>query len=639
MAWNDELVAGTPAYEVAASTSNRIRVLAGPGTGKSFAMNRRVARLLEVEKVAPAKVLAVTFTRVAADDLHRDLAKLGVVGLHGRTVHSLAMSILMRNHVLSALGRHPRALSKFELTPLMYDLGSQHGTIHARRKLMSAYGAAWARLQADDPGFTRTAEEQRFQDDLISWLRFHRAMLLEEIIPHLYKFLKSNPSADELREFSHVLVDEYQDLNRAEQDTLYLLGEASSLCVIGDDDQSIYSFKHAHPQGIREWSTSHSGVDFGIDDCRRCPTTVVRMANALIAKNPGRVPARAMQEIEENGPGEVVVRQYRTVESEAAAVAEKIERVVSSGVSPGEIMVLAQREGLARTLFDAIQTRNVPVKSYYAESALDTVEAQERYSLLKLLVNKQDRVALRWLLGRGHAKWHAEQYGRIMAYASGTGEAPREILERLAGGGLAIPRTTQIVRKFEMIATELAALSATTDLTLFLDRWLPSSAETKLLAEAVAEHKEECSTPEELYEALQESMDRPEVPPSVNEVRIMSLHKSKGLSAPFVFIAGCVEGLLPSSPSKEASDAEKAATLEEDRRLFYVGITRVKARPEEGRQGYLALSYSQTMESASTHVQRISPARRFRGIAYLQASQFLADMAPHVPSAQFNRPL
>src|SRR5665213_1353098 len=124
MAWNDDLPVGTAAHGIAASIHNRIRVLAGPGTGKSFAMKRRVARILEVEQIDPARVLAVTFTRVAAEDLHRELVSLGVNGadrLNGKTLHSLAMSILMRNHVLLALGRFPRPLNKFELEPLLAD--------------------------------------------------------------------------------------------------------------------------------------------------------------------------------------------------------------------------------------------------------------------------------------------------------------------------------------------------------------------------------------------------------------------------------------------------------------------------------------------------------------------------------------
>src|SRR5438309_431086 len=144
MAWNDNLEIGTPAYEIAASVHDRIRVLAGPGAGKSFAMKRRVARILEIDHIDPTRVLAVTFTRVAAEDLHRELISLGVPGagnLNGKTLHSLAISILTRAHVLTALGRIPRLLNKFEMEPLLADLDDVHGNKRTRRSLMSAYGA------------------------------------------------------------------------------------------------------------------------------------------------------------------------------------------------------------------------------------------------------------------------------------------------------------------------------------------------------------------------------------------------------------------------------------------------------------------------------------------------------------------
>src|SRR5262245_24462941 len=191
MPWNDNLQPGSPAHAIAASVHSRIRVLAGPGAGKSFAMKRRVARILDIENVEPKRVLAVTFTRVAAEDLHRELVSLGVEGadsLNGRTLHSLAMAILMRRHVLAALGRIPRPLNEFELEPLLADLSNVHGTKHERRRLMRAYGAAWARLQTQQPGFARTPQEQAFVDDLVEWLVLHEAMLIDEIIPHLYQY-------------------------------------------------------------------------------------------------------------------------------------------------------------------------------------------------------------------------------------------------------------------------------------------------------------------------------------------------------------------------------------------------------------------------------------------------------------------
>src|SRR5262249_32195998 len=124
MPWSDDLPTGTPVHSIAASVNPRIRVVAGPGTGKTFAMKRRVARLLE-DGVGPIAILPVTFTRVAAEDLHRELVGMGVPGcdaLNGVTLHSLALRLLLRNHVLVATGRTARPLNEYEVDPLIADL-------------------------------------------------------------------------------------------------------------------------------------------------------------------------------------------------------------------------------------------------------------------------------------------------------------------------------------------------------------------------------------------------------------------------------------------------------------------------------------------------------------------------------------
>ena len=251
-------------------------------------MKRRIARLLE-HRVEPSSILPVTFTRVAATDLHRELVGIGVPGcdeLRAFTLLSLALKILMRNSVLKAIGRVPRTLNEFELEPFVSDLARDHGGKTKTRELIGAYEAAWARLQHEDPGYAPTAEDQSFAQDLVSWMVFHEAMLIGEVVPFLHGYLISNPAATERTEFTHILVDEYQDLNRAEQELITLLSDTADVCIVGDDDQSIYSFKHAHPEGIRDWLTVNAGAeDLGLDDCRRCPTLVVNMANNLISWN------------------------------------------------------------------------------------------------------------------------------------------------------------------------------------------------------------------------------------------------------------------------------------------------------------------------------------------------------------------
>jgi len=179
MAWNDDLSPELPAYRIATDELPRIRVLAGPGTGKSFAMNRRVARLLE-DGVQPERLLAVTFTRMAAEDLVREIRRLNLPGsedVQAGTLHALCFRILGKAHVIEVTGRHPRALAKYEQKPLVHDLKALGlGGVKKIHQEIRAYEAAWARLQHEAPS-QPDEEEITFENALTRWLRFHRAML------------------------------------------------------------------------------------------------------------------------------------------------------------------------------------------------------------------------------------------------------------------------------------------------------------------------------------------------------------------------------------------------------------------------------------------------------------------------------
>jgi superfamily I DNA/RNA helicase len=212
--WDDQLNPLTPAYAIATDDSPRIRVLAGPGTGKSFSMRRRVARLIE-NGADPSRILAITFTRIAAEDIRRELNGLDVAGaelIDARTLHSLAMRTLQRQHVIDALGRNTRPLGNFELEPLLSDISAEYGDKRRRGKLLKAYEAAFARDQDENPLDAADAIDRAFRHDLVSWLRFHKCMLLGELIPFFYQYLRQNPASPEFDNYDHILVDEFQDL-------------------------------------------------------------------------------------------------------------------------------------------------------------------------------------------------------------------------------------------------------------------------------------------------------------------------------------------------------------------------------------------------------------------------------------------
>ena len=637
MAWDTALDKSSVAYGIAAAPESRVRVIAGPGTGKSFAMKRRVAKLLE-SGIAPKEVLAVTFTRVAAEDLHRELQKLGTPGceeLAGQTLHSLAMRILSRKHVLEAVGRVPRPLNKFEVRAVICDLAAANGGKNKVKKMIGGYTAAWAQSQGDEPGFAKTGAEKTFQTDLLDWLDFHEGMLIGELIPYLVRYLKDNPAAAEHKEFKHLLVDEFQDLNKAEQTAIAYLGAAADVCIVGDDDQSIYSFKNAHPEGIREWRDLHPGcADLEMSDCHRCPTTVVEMANALIAVNKNRTP-RELNALAGKGPGEVEIVQVPYLHSEAEWIKNKIEGLLGAGVHPSEIIILVQRAVAGKPILQALRVAEIPAKSYYEESQLDSENAQIRFALFKLFLDNEDRVALRYVLGSDMKDFRCNSYARVRKHCENTGDSPWLAMTKLAEGAINIGHTKPLVAQFKLVVDALAELEAVKDdVAAFIDKLLPDAdAELSELRALALVQMEGAETPADLLEGMMLEITQPDIPPTVEEVRLMSLHKSKGLSSPYVFVAGCVEGILPPAPEPDWSKDERDAALEEARRLFYVGITRVKADPDNGRPGSLFISYPQQMTIKSAYGANIAFKTQQGAMANLLPSRFLSELGPKAPKA------
>jgi len=437
--WDQGLTGCT--RRIAETDDTPLRVLAGPGTGKTFALMRRVMRLLEHD-CNPRRIFVCTFTRTAARDLESELSRLRaprVRRVRTGTIHAFCFALLSHSAVLPLTGRVPRPLLKFEERFLLEDFKGVNGEgIRALRKRLSAFAAAWARLQSETPGWPQDRRDQVFLPLLEHWLRFHQAMLIGELVPETLRFLRDNPASPHRPSFEHVLVDEYQDLNRAEQVLLDELAATGSLTVIGDENQSIYSFKYAHPAGIAEFDQNHPDThDESLDECIRCPRIVVSLANALISQNPSRV-LRALRSCPGNPNGEVLIVQWRSLQNEAEGIASFIQQRIEAGtVEEGRILVLAPRRQVGYAIRDALNLIGILSHSFFFEEALDGNQtkaaeclAQAAFTLLTLLANPDDRVALRCWCGFGSPSLNRVAWANVRRHAETTGDSPRAILER-----------------------------------------------------------------------------------------------------------------------------------------------------------------------------------------------------------------
>lgn len=615
-----------PTSAFAESTSDALRALAGPGTGKTYALVRRLAALLDVG-VDPSDILVVTFARTAAKDLVSAVAVLEAAGgeLIPRTLHSFCFAILGKQHVLQATGRRPRILLTFERDILIKDLPDTFGGVTNRRKLVAAFEAAWARRQTEAPGAPVPGLDQSFQDALIESLRWHRAMLVGEVVPIALNYLEHNPQAEERNAYRHVLVDEYQDLNRAEQAVLNLLSAESNIAVIGDDDQSIYAFKHANPEGIREFHVDHPGtedVEFVI--CRRCPKRVVTMAQTIVERNPGR--ARGPLEPKSDNPdGEIHNVQFRSIEEEAGGIADFVRHKINAGAAPGQCLILANSRAVGYAIRDAIRARGVPCSSFFREEPVDSLAAQEALTLLTLLADHDDRVALRAWLAFGSTTERRPAYRRVYAAAREQNTDVKDMLGRLDRGEMTLPYTGAAVDRYRELLAILDNLEQLRDdLPALVDRLLPEDAEDlRLLREAALPAADEAEELVSLATMLRYGVAQRETPLESTEVRVMSMHASKGLTADLVVLAGLVDGVMP-RVDDDLPPAEHEAQLQEQRRVFFVGLTRT-------RRILVLSSYSQLERATAFRLQvRRGPALGYEAFRTF-ATPFLAELGEELP--------
>jgi superfamily I DNA/RNA helicase len=636
--WDDDL-AGTP-LRIAGLDHTPIRVMAGPGTGKTFALMRRVARLLQ-QGVTPRRILVCTFTRTAARDLSEELSCLGIDGVENvraGTLHSICFSLLSQEEVLQHTRRVPRPLLAYEERFLLEDLvGDNFGGIRERSKRLKAFNAAWARLQSDEPGWPTNRVDRAFHLSLLSWLRFHNCILIGELVPETLRYLRDNPNSPHLEAYDHVLVDEYQDLNRAEQELLDHLSNSGNLAIIGDEDQSIYSFKYAHPEGVSGFHQTHLDThDEDLIDCRRCPTRIVDMANSLISNNQNRTD-RILNYFDGNPEGEIYVVQWNNLDEEASGIAQFIsERVQNLQIDPGQVLVLSPRRHFGYAIRDALINVGVSAHSFFHEEALqgnpkhlEGSIIQQAFCLLTLLADQDDIVALRCWCGFGNNNLGHTGWRRLREYCEETGDSPWDTLANISEGQVTIPYTAYIVGRFNALIQQLNELQDLRGQEL-LEAIFPMGEETGAMINQIASQIDtddyDAAT---LREVLRVGITQPELPTDVDYVRVMSLHKSKGLTADLVIVDGCLEGLLPFIVGDTRAEEERM--LEEQRRLFYVAITRARQ----------ILFLSSVSEIPRDLAHRIGAQVRGGSPSHARtiSSRFLAELGRSRPSAIRGREL
>lgn len=583
MKWNENLEGAVKL--IAESNAPLLCVQAGPGTGKSFSIKRRVMRLLQ-EGVDPESIFACTFTNVAANDLNRTVLDTGMPNANKvwvSTIHSFCFKILKMNSEFVRIHREPRPLHDYELHFLYEDLkGGQFGNKKSVERRIKRFEAAWATRKNETVGWPIDPVDKQFHLEVVDWLKVHKGMLIGELVPLTIEFFRNNPHLPELTQFKHIFVDEYQDLNKAEQELIKLLSKESNLMIVGDTNQSIYTFKGAHPDGISNFPIENPDTKtFPLTACRRCPKRVVRMANELIKKNSLNT-STVLEEFETNSEGDVHIINWLTNEDESRGIAQLIDQLIKNKkANPGDIMVLSPSAILAKDLSTRLEEISVKHRNYFTNVyKLHPANPNENkplvaLSMLTLIKSPDDLVTWRCLMGYGEPGLLNKSWRVVMEKGKQQNKTPFEILDLIVDNQESVLNKNKLISRYKQINEEFTKLKGIALKEAF-DTLFPISEEwAEQFHEAVIGVDFNTATAGELAEKIDFFLDNKETPTNVDYVRIMSLHKSKGLTVPIIIIIGFIEGLIPGTFSDQITDeSELKLEEEEKRRVCYVAITR-----------------------------------------------------------------
>lgn len=629
------------------SKAKKIVVVSGPGTGKSSrGIMRRIARQLN-EDVAPGSIKLLSFTRVAAQDLKEKVKELDIQGadeIDASTVHSMCLKYLYREGILEQYRRTDRFLFDHEKDLMLYDIDDANTRVTELRQTLREFESAWTTDEEAYQGHrVPSSQENDFQSLITAWMIDHKSMIIGEVVPLTVKVLSTMPAEDVFPEMKHLIVDEYQDLNYLEQKFLDSISRSlDSLLLVGDDDQSIYSFKHANPDRIRELAREED-LDTEVITmvtCRRSPAPIVKLGNQLMSHAPSR--AKDAMEFDEGRNGYVASVSWSNLDDEVAGITAAIATAIRArDIAPGDILVLTPNRKIGGLILERLQDLDIPSQGFFDQSMFKGNDrAQKAMAMVDLCVDESDPLAWRVLWGLGARKGGSEPYRALRGLASQRKTPVTELFDN--------PHYSQETQKnfrrtssiFREVKNQIEEIDKTNPVTVV--RGIKAAFEDDAkMAEffAVVDGVVNASDVEEDLESfarrLRSELSYSTVPEESDKVRVMTLHKSKGLTAKCVFVCGLVEGLVPNTTGR-VGGKEEIDAVDEGRRLLYVAITRAAAE--------LVLSRFRLIDSGLGRSMGLSPTGHYQAGNRpfpVTHSRFYAELSavlgPAIGGTEFDR--
>ena len=579
-------------------------VLAGAGSGKTRTITYRIAYLIDYLGAPPEQVLAVTFTNKAAQEMQQRVQWLLGKRAGNRpwisTFHSLCVRLLRRDGAAAGLSRDFAIYAEDEQLTLvrrvMKELGLDEFSVQPRAALSRI---SHAKNHGISPRlFYQEAADQRAERLAVVFERYQAALQranaldFDDLLLEAVRLLQISPetAAKYNARFQHILVDEYQDTNRVQYALIRLLTQAHrNLCVVGDEDQSIYGWRGADIRNILEFEKDFPEARIiRLEQNYRSTQNVLAAASSVVAHNTARK-GKTLWTRNEQGP---LIGFYEApdAENEGLFIADWIARYLRE-TPDGRVAVLYRTNSQSRQFEEGMRRYGLKYHMVGGFSFYERAEVKDLLAYLKFARNPQDTLSLLRILNtppRGIGEKTVEQ---LELYALESNAALWEGMEGALGAGTLPPRAQSAVREFRRLGEDLVALAqagapAADLLRAVLDR---TDYSKPLHEEDTPEAISRLENIQELMNAAQDSLERGEALADfldhaalVSEaddyderaqVTLMTLHSAKGLEFPVVFMAGMEEGLFPHSRSIHTS-----LGIEEERRLCYVGMTRAQHR-------------------------------------------------------------
>ena len=597
-----------------------IMIVAGAGSGKTKVLTTRIAHLL-AQGVDAFNILALTFTNKAAKEMKERVEKILGNGearnLYIGTFHSVFARILRGEaHHLGytrdftiydtddAKSVLKTVINELNLDDKLYKPNVVYNRISSAKNGLvgpEEYANDYA-LQQEDMRSNRPAIAQIYTAYAARCMK-NGAMDFDDLLVNMYKLLKNFPES--LHKFQHkfkyIMIDEYQDTNAAQYEIIKLLGAAhENVCVVGDDAQSIYSFRGATIENILQFQKDYDDVKVvKLEQNYRSTQSILNVANEVIRNNKGQIPKNLWTD---NAPGEKIrLVRLMTDNEEGKFVADTIqEQRLRNHYNNRDFAILYRTNAQSRAFEESLRRMAIPYTMYGGVSFYQRKEIKDFVAYLRVIVNPRDEEALKRIINyptRGIGKTSID---RAVLAANEQNIYLWEVLERAAEFGYkagtleAIDNFVLMIRSFTSMLTNKNAYDVAqhvgkqTNLVkeLFSDKTTEGLARYENLQELLNSIKEFTEMPDEdgVLESETKSLgnylqqitlltDADEKDPNADTVKLMSIHAAKGLEFVCVFAAGLEEMLFPNAMSINTREE-----LEEERRLFYVVITRAKEK-------------------------------------------------------------